>query len=34
VIECFEYPGKRLRVGELLEKQKGIYSALGVEAPL
>ena len=33
VIECFEYSGKRLRVGELLEKQKEIYAALGVEAP-
>jgi hypothetical protein len=33
VIECFEYAGKRLRVGELLEKQKEIYAALGVEAP-
>ncbi len=33
VIECFEYPGKRLRVGEVLEKQKEIYEALGVEAP-
>ena len=33
VIECFEYPGKRLRVGEVLEKQKDIYEALGVEAP-
>ena len=33
VIECFEYPGKRLRVGEVLAKQKEIYEALGVEAP-
>jgi hypothetical protein len=33
VIECFEYPGKKLRVGELLEKQKEIYAALGIEAP-
>ena len=33
VIECFEYSGKRLRVGEVLEKQKEIYTALGVEAP-
>jgi transposase len=33
VIECFEYSGKKLRVGELLEKQKEIYAALGVEAP-
>jgi hypothetical protein len=28
----FEYSGKKLRVGELLEKQKGIYAMLEVEA--
>ena len=33
VIECFEYPGKKLRVGEVLEKQKEIYEAMGVEVP-
>ncbi|MBS3969735.1 MAG: IS1634 family transposase [Clostridia bacterium] len=33
VIECFETPGQQLRVGELLEKQKEIYHALGVEPP-
>ena len=33
VIECFESPGQQLRVGELLEKQKEIYHALGVEPP-
>ncbi len=33
VIECFEYPGKKLRVGEVLEKQKEIYEGLGVEIP-
>ena len=33
VIECFEASGQRLRVGELLEKQKDIYVALGVEPP-
>ncbi len=33
VIECFEFPGQRLRVGELLEKQKEVYHALGVELP-
>jgi transposase len=33
VIECFESPGQELRVGELLEKQKEIYKALGVEPP-
>lgn len=31
VIECFEAPGQRLRVGELLEKQKDLYIKLGVE---
>jgi hypothetical protein len=33
VIECFEYPGKKLQVGEVLQKQKEIYEALGVVAP-
>jgi transposase len=33
VIECFETPGQQLRVGELLEKQKELYHALGVEPP-
>ncbi len=33
VIECFEYPKRKLRVGEVLQKQKDIYMALGVEAP-
>ena len=33
VIECFEIPGQQLRVGELLEKQKEIYYALGIEPP-
>lgn len=33
VIECFESPGQKLRVGELLEKQKEIYISLGVEPP-
>lgn len=33
VIECFEMPGQKLRVGELLEKQKKIYICLGVEPP-
>ena len=31
VIECFEYPNTKLRVGEVLEKQKEIYEALGVD---
>ena len=33
VIECFEEPGRKLRVGELLEKQKEIYTSLGVALP-
>ncbi|MBT9148502.1 MAG: hypothetical protein DDT32_02276 [Syntrophomonadaceae bacterium] len=33
VIECFEVPGQKLRVGELLEKQKEIYKCLGVDPP-
>ncbi|WP_366921547.1 IS1634 family transposase [Metallumcola ferriviriculae] len=33
VIECFEAPGQKLRVGELLEKQKEIYIGLGVVPP-
>jgi len=31
IIECFEYPGKRMRVGEVLEKQHDLFIALGVE---
>jgi transposase len=33
VIECFEHPGARLRVGEILEKQKELYNLLGVNPP-
>jgi transposase len=33
VIECFEQPSQRLRLGELLEKQKDLYSDLGVNPP-
>jgi transposase len=33
VIECFEEPGQKLRVGELLEKQKDIYESLDVAPP-
>ena len=29
VIECYESPGKALRVGEILEQQKTIYTQLG-----
>jgi transposase len=33
VIECFEIPGHKLRVGEILEKQKEIYTSLGIAPP-
>ena len=33
VIECFEKPGKSLRLGEILEKQKQLYHDLGVKLP-
>ena len=33
LIECFEVPGSRLQVGEILEKQKAIYQSLGVPPP-
>ena len=33
VIECFEQPGKVLRVGEMVEKQEQLYYDLGVAPP-
>jgi len=33
IIECFEYPGKALRVGEVLEAQTQLYYDLGVDPP-
>ena len=33
VIECFEAPGYKMRVGEILEKQKEIYAAMDVDPP-
>ena len=33
VIECFEHPGQRLLVGEVLEKQRKIYEAMNVPPP-
>jgi transposase len=33
VIEYFEYPNTKPRVGEILEKQKDIFEAMGVEIP-
>ncbi len=34
VIECFEHPERRLRVGELLDKQRDLYTAIGVDPPI
>ena len=33
VIECFERPGFKLQVGEVLEKQKRIYQSLDIPPP-
>ena len=33
VLECFEDEKHSLRIGEMLDKQREIYEALGVEAP-
>ena len=33
VIECFEHAGRRLQVGEVLDKQQELYIALNVEPP-
>lgn len=33
VIECFENPGRALRIGEVLNKQVEIYESLGVKLP-
>jgi transposase len=33
VIECFEHPGRKLQVGEVLEKQRELYLALDVPPP-
>lgn len=33
VIECFEAPGKKLRVGEMVEKQMKLYQDLEVNVP-
>ena len=33
LIECFSNPGRKLRIGEVLEKQKDIYARLGVDPP-
>jgi transposase len=31
VIECFEFPGRKLQIGEVTEKQREIYRAFGIE---
>jgi|GEM_PF-65065 len=33
VIECFEHPGRRLQVGEIIDKQRDLYAALDIEPP-
>ncbi len=33
VIECFEQPGRSLRVGKMVEKKEDLYYALGVKPP-
>jgi len=33
VIECFEHQGRKLQVGEVLDKQRDLYIALDVEPP-
>lgn len=33
VIEAFEHPGTRLRVGEVTKKQEDLYASLGVKPP-
>ena len=33
LIECYESPGKKMRVGEILEKQKVLFTLLGYDTP-
>ena len=33
VIEKFEYPGKKMRIGEVTKKQEGLYNMLEVKSP-
>ena len=33
VIECFQYPKKKLKCGEILKKQQELYLKLGVNPP-
>ena len=34
LIECFEHPGRKLRISEVLDKQKQLYIDMGVKTPL
>ena len=34
LIECFEYPDRKLRIGEVLDKQRQIYLDMGIKSPL
>ena len=33
IIECFEQPGRKLRLGEMTKKQMNLYTCLGVDVP-
>jgi transposase len=33
VIECFESPGRKLQIGEMLDEQRNIYLAFGIKLP-
>jgi len=33
IIECFEQPGRKRRMGEMTKKQMNLYTCLGVEVP-
>jgi len=34
LIECFKYKNNKLQIGEILQKQKDIYTKMGVEIPV
>ena len=33
VIEKFDYPGKKMRIGEVTKKQEGLFNMLEVKSP-
>ena len=33
VIECLEIPGRKPQIGEILDKQRELYVALGIDPP-